>query len=150
MRTVTIRDDYKLVIRQSSPSSIHGEILQVANIAADNHIAQTVGQLSAWTDPGDDDSHLPHWKAHLFLIDRYEYDAQTQVTVTPTLMERHHWKRYGIEVSPQALPPYSPDLPRAVAESLLRSGLCTQPLWVQVHHYQLQSHLTFGELVSED
>ena len=150
MRTLGIRDDYKLVIRHSSPASVHGEILQVAKIAAGDHIAQTVGQLSAWSDPGDDDTYRPHWKAHLFLIDNYEYDAQAQVTVTPSLMERHHWTRYGIEVNPQALPPYSPDLPRAVAESLLRSGLCTQPLWVQVHHYQLQSHLEFGELVWEE
>ena len=125
MRTLGIQDDYELLVRHSSLASIHGEILQVATTPAADRISQSIGQLSAWKDPGDDDTYRPHWKAHLFLIDKYEYDAQAQVTVTPGLMERHHWKRYGVEVNPQALPPYSRDLPRAVAEMLLRSGLCT-------------------------
>jgi len=135
-----IRDDYELDIKHSTHSSVQGEIFQVALTPDGKRISLPVGLLSAWKDPGDEVKYRPHWKAHLFLVDTYEYDSATRVTVRSD-RDRHQWQLRGIEVSPGPLPPYDPALPRATGEVLLLNGLCAKPLWVQVHHGRVEGNL---------
>jgi len=153
VRSLSVRDDYELELKHATPSSIQGLVFHVTRTPAGERISQEVGSLSAWEDPGDYDAYRPHWKVMLFLISTYEYDAKAQVTVTPGGMERHSWSQWhGIEVSPNALPPYHPELPCALAEVLLRAGYCSKPLWVELHHCRFVSHIEhpdFGDVVSE-
>ncbi|HKY29481.1 MAG TPA: hypothetical protein VJM12_16200 [Pyrinomonadaceae bacterium] len=153
MREFDVLGEYAIYFDYESVAAIVGHIHHVKRNEAGTQLQVPVARFAAYLSPGDDVLRT-HWAIDLFLRSDVRYDPTTRETTVVANPERQAGSNRALlraleRIRDSNLQFCHSDLPKELAQVLLRESNCSEPALINIHHSYNDSFFTYGVLHDE-
>jgi len=136
MRVLPLQNSFELVIFANEPDGVVGDIRYVRSADGDVRVYTPVGHFMACQDPAEPEQ-PKRWRVEAFFRNDIVYDARSrtvEVVQTPSDRAQHFPK----------------DLPRLIADTLIRETVCTEPLLLNVWEGRGTTYVARGAVLDDE